>query len=617
MEEWIGAQWHRLVDRMADRSHAAQAVQLGAVQLPVEMLYRAAGGAPGVRVVPAAASRIGGPRHWLQRLAGSGKRAPLSQLDGEVLALPPVIAVFDDAPLNRDLYLWLAALAAVHVPAQETGVDWLQANTAATAAALQRCPGLAPRWQRLLAAHLAQRPAPERLAPAAGLAEARVQAALRGHAPMVSQAPLQPTDVAPVWLWLEALPLAAPGAVSSGADSAQTAASRSLPNPPADSARRRTRRAAPPSGRAPMLLPSKNESITTFGEHVPLDRASDDEDDGQAQAAADGMDALTVQRGQGAPAARVKFDLDLPSASADDAPLGPEQSLPEWDWKRQRLRPQYCRVLTVVSAAPPPWVPAAGLLATARSMRRRLEVLRAAPHWQRGCTDGDMLDLDAWVRHAGAGGAAVPAAGDPPVFSRRVRGARSLASLLLADLSLSTDAYVNNDARVIDVVRDALYVFGEALHGTGDAFAMLGFSSVRRSHVRLQHLKGFDEPWGAPVQARVGAIKPGYYNRMGAAIRAATLQLALRPERQRLLLILTDGKPNDLDQYEGRWGLEDTRHAVLEAREAGLLPFCISIDEAAHAYLPHLFGPRGWAWVQRPAELPARLAAVYARLTRG
>ena len=155
-----------------------------------------------------------------------------------------------------------------------------------------------------------------------------------------------------------------------------------------------------------------------------------------------------------------------------------------------------------------------------------------------------------------------------------------------------------------------------ALHATGDAFAMLGFSSVRRQHVRLQHLKGFDEAWGQATQARVGAIKPGYYTRMGAAVRAATLQLAQRPERQRLLLILTDGKPNDLDVYEGRWGLEDTRHAVMQAREAGLLPFCLSIDEAAHAYLPHLFGPRGWALVQRPAELPARLAAVYARLTR-
>jgi nitric oxide reductase NorD protein len=118
------------------------------------------------------------------------------------------------------------------------------------------------------------------------------------------------------------------------------------------------------------------------------------------------------------------------------------------------------------------------------------------------------------------------------------------------------------------------------------------------------------------VQARVGAIKPGYYTRMGAAMRWATKCLAARAERQRLLLILTDGKPNDIDVYEGRWGIEDTRHAVQESRAAGLLPFCLSIDEEAHEYLPHLFGRHGWSHVRRPTELPARLATVYARMTR-
>jgi nitric oxide reductase NorD protein len=275
--------------------------------------------------------------------------------------------------------------------------------------------------------------------------------------------------------------------------------------------------------------------------------------------------------------------------------------------------------VTLLAQPGSPFVPPAPLRVTARRVRRRLEVLRAAPHWQRHCADGEEIDLDAWVRHASESQgqhAGHPAPRDPPVFARRTRGERSLATLLLADLSLSTDAHVNNDARVIDVIRDALYVFGEALAGTGDAFEMLGFSSVRRQHVRMQHLKGFDEPWSAAAQARVGAIKPGYYTRMGAALRLATKRLAQRPERQRLLLILTDGKPNDLDVYEGRWGIEDTRHAVHEARAAGLLPFCLSIDEEAHDYLPHLFGRGGWAQVRRPAELPARLAAVYARLTR-
>ena len=151
---------------------------------------------------------------------------------------------------------------------------------------------------------------------------------------------------------------------------------------------------------------------------------------------------------------------------------------------------------------------------------------------------------------------------------------------------------------------------------SGDAFEILGFSSVRRQHVRIQHLKGFDEAWTGAARARVGAIKPGYYTRMGAALRHATARLLQRGEHQCLLIILTDGKPNDLDVYEGRYGLEDTRHAVREARALGLTPFCITIDAKAHDYLPHLFGSQGYALVHRPQDLVRRLASAYAGLTR-
>ena len=183
-------------------------------------------------------------------------------------------------------------------------------------------------------------------------------------------------------------------------------------------------------------------------------------------------------------------------------------------------------------------------------------------------------------------------------------------------MSLSTDAYATSNARVIDVIRDALYVFGEALSATGDAFEVLGFSSVRRQHVRIQHIKGFGERWNDTVRSRVGALKPGFYTRMGAALRDATRRLGARPERQRLLLVLTDGKPNDLDIYEGRYGLEDTRHAIQEARDAGLTPFCVTIDHEAHDYLPMLFGSQGYALVRRPQDLVQRLTQAWATLAR-
>jgi nitric oxide reductase NorD protein len=366
-----------------------------------------------------------------------------------------------------------------------------------------------------------------------------------------------------------------------------------------------------------MVLPFRAEALMSWNEMVRVNRSTDDEDDGNALRAANDMEQLSVAPDGQTLASRVKFDLDLPSASADDTPLGPGQPFPEWDYKRALLRPGHCAVQIMVARPGTVFVPATALRSTARQLRRRLEVLRDAPRLQHGQESGDDIDLDAWVRlHADDQGQGQLRSDTPAVYTRRARGERSLATLLLADLSLSTDAYASDDARVIDVIRDALYVFGEALSAVGDPFAMWGFSSVRRQNVRMQHLKGFDERWSDVTRARVGAIRPGYYTRMGAAIRHATAQLGPRPERRRLLMLLTDGKPNDLDVYEGRYGLEDTRHAVHEARAAGLTPFCVTIDAAAHDYLPMLFGRQGYAMVHRPQDLVRRLTQAWTTLAR-
>ena len=183
-------------------------------------------------------------------------------------------------------------------------------------------------------------------------------------------------------------------------------------------------------------------------------------------------------------------------------------------------------------------------------------------------------------------------------------------------MSLSTDAWVSSAGRVIDVIRDGLLLFGEALRATGDRFALCGFSSVKRHHVRFQRFKDFDENFDNRIRGRILAIRPGYYTRLGAAIRRATRMLEQECANRRLLLILSDGKPNDLDLYDSRYGIEDTRMAVLEARRAGLLPFCLTIDHEGGGYLNRLFGPVGYAMLRKPEELPQRLPMLYAQLTR-
>lgn len=631
MEEWVGQQWDRFIRRAAHRQNDAAAIKIGDMQRTLQLMFRAAGGAPVVRVAPAAETRVGGARDWLQRMAGTGTHAATGRLEPEVLSLPPRIAVHADPALNRALYLWLAALAA-HI--EPTG-NWIADNQRASARALDRFPGLRERHIRLLAAEVALRPDPSRLRGRAAEAERAVQAALAGQGDETVGGVL-PDEVAPVWLWLDTTAATTATPVARDQDPGSAGTER----PPAmqDARRRRAQTVADERDKAPLMMFFRAESILSWGEFVKVNRASDDDDDGNALAAANDMDVLAIAPDGQTTASRVKFDLDLPSAAADDRPLGPGIRLPEWDWRRGRLIEDHCALQVLETSEPPTFAPPPALCVTARRVRRRMEVLRGGLGRLHAQPEGDELDLDAWIRHH-VDAASAPRSESPSVFSRRVRSERSLATLLLADLSLSTDAYVwrpsraaaaprgsvpqpwggaapgaaPQPARVIDVIRDALYVFGEALHASGDPFEMLGFSSVRRQNVRIHQLKGFDEGWGPRPRDRVGAIKPGYYTRMGAAIRHATARLSERPERQRLLLLLTDGKPNDLDVYEGRYGLEDTRHAVQAARVAGLQPFCITIDEAAHDYLPLLFGQQGYALVHRPQDLVSKLSALHQR----
>ena len=612
MEEWVGRQWHRFITSVAEQRAPHAAVHLADMQRTIGLLFRAGGGDSGTRIAQAGRSRTGGPRSLLQRVAGSTSSAELGTWQQDTLALPQSISLFDDPSLNRSLYLWLAALGSCIRP----DMPWLSSNVLATSRALKRFAGLQPVYERLLAAQLAERPDPASLRGPQAQAELALQNAMRNKHVSVAAQSVTPQDVAPVWLWFVFPTPAEKGPSAQAApQKEQTNSAKALQ----DACRRAAKRVEDERNGAPLVMFFRAESILSWAEFTKVNRADDDDDDGRQLEAANDMEELAIANDGSSVASRVKFDLDLPSAAHDDQPLGEGMPFPEWDWRKERLQPDHCAVQVMVSQGAEPHEPDARLRSISRRMKRHLDLARQAPDRIRGCPDGDEIDLDGWVRHQAETLCAPRRAlrsACPPIYIQRRRSQHSLASLLLADLSQSTDAYATPDARVIELIRDSLQVFGEALSASGDAFEMLGFSSVRRQHVRIQYLKGFDERWSPVTQARVQAIKPGYYTRMGAAIRYATRRLSERPELQRLLLILTDGKPNDLDIYEGRYGLEDTRHAIQEARSAGLTPFCVTIDTSAHDYLPHLFGSHGYTLIHRPQELNHRLARLYAELTR-
>lgn len=633
MEEQVGALWHRLITRASERRYPEAAVRLEDMALTLGIVFRALGGDAGLEVKAGDAYVHGARRGLLARIAGSGGRMALAWRDDRTLLLPPVIDRFPEPGLNRDLYLWLAALATGEAQADD---DWLTGNQRLARSALARFPGLEARYQRLVAAHLAERPDPARLPPDEAAAEIAIRQALTdpGSVSGLFLAHSQPDDPSsvqkpaaapqsrrqrqrpplPVPLWLHPDPPLPQGAALAAPDPEDQ--ERTPDEASADLGRRRRQaeRAEMPKKDAG-FIGIRMENIFSWGEFVRVDRATDEEDDlDRAKAAAEDMDQIAVARDRKASGARLRFDLDLPAASEDDLILSDGERLPEWDWKQRRLLPDHCRIQEMLAAEAPPCPLPDHLRRTANRLRDQFQALAPARTWQRGRPDGQAIDLDAYLRFATDRKAGVQ--GDASRLYAEMRsGARDLACLLLADLSLSTDTWIDNRGRVIDAIRDSLFLFGESLAATGDRFAMLGFSSRRRDPVRVHRLKGFGEPYGPTVRGRIQAIKPGYYTRLGAGIRHAAKRLALEPAGRRLLLILTDGKPNDLDRYEGRWGIEDTRHAVGEARRQGLEPFCVTIDPEGNDYLPHLFGTGGYVVIRNPAELPSRLPLLYARLT--
>ena len=611
MEEVVGRWWHDALVKFTTPAATAATVRLDEVRTAIGLMFRAAGGSGTVRLAPASLQRTAAPSHWLYRLAGAGGRSPLPTCDPEVLALPDSLSVFDERTLNHDLYLWLALLGAHRWPHP----DWVLSNIISTKNALSAFPGFVKRYEKLNTAHLFQRQAVGVSGRGLSRAEQTVRTALAGQWCPDTPGGVLPADVAPVWLWVCGPTCAHADAAGMRVSDRASDGSSTLAT--TDTQRRRTQVTAHDKASNPFVLPFRAEALMTWSEMVRVNRSTDDEDDGNATAAANDMDALSVTTDGTTLASRVKFDLDLPSSSVDDVPLGEGQLFPEWDFRQGLLRPAHVRVQVTRARVDAPFQPPPSLSVMARQVRRRMEVLCHAPRLQRGQENGDDIDVDAWIRlQADSQGSRQPRTDTPAVYTRHAVADRSLATWLLADLSQSTDAFASDQLRVIDVIRDAVYVFGEALHAVGDPFAVWGFSSVRRQNVRLQKIKGMDDRWDAQAHSRVGAIKPGYYTRMGAAIRHATHHLQHCPQRCRLLMLLTDGKPNDLDVYEGRYGLEDTRHAIGEARSAGITPFCVTVDPEGHDYLPFLFGAQGYVLVHRPADLARRLTQAWTQLAR-
>jgi nitric oxide reductase NorD protein len=312
------------------------------------------------------------------------------------------------------------------------------------------------------------------------------------------------------------------------------------------------------------------------------------------------------------------FDEARRAQRSDEVVGLPPRRYPEWDYRSQSYKPDWT---SVYEALHPSGDAAAidRLLARhavlAKRLKRLLDILKPQDRVrQRYQEEGSELDLDIALRSLiDLKSGATP---DPRINMSHTTAGRNIAVMVLLDLSESLNGQVAGGSQtVLELSQEAVSLLAWAIDRLGDPCAIAGFHSNTRHEVRFQHIKGFSEPWNRDVKARVAAMEAGWSTRMGAALRHAGHYLAARKADKRILLVLTDGAPSDVDIDDAAYLRADARRAVDELAAKGLSSFCLSLDPKADEYVSEIFGRR-WRVLDRIERLPEQLPLLYLNLTR-
>lgn len=289
----------------------------------------------------------------------------------------------------------------------------------------------------------------------------------------------------------------------------------------------------------------------------------------------------------------------------------------EWDMKLEDYKKDWCRVRETQ-------MPATSLLFYEQTvkkyygmvslLRRHFGMLRP-DRFRRYFREerGDDLDLDAVIesivdRRAGM----TPS---DRVYIRRDKKLRDVSVAFLIDMSYSTGEVLPSGKRIIDVEREGLVLMAEALESIGDRWAVFGFSTERKERADFFVVRDFDEPFTDTVRMRFEGIRPIALTRLGAAIRHANSFLVKQPSLIRLLILLSDGRPYDVDYGDVDYAVEDTKMALWEGRNKGIKSYCITVDKKSRDYLPHMYGEANYTIIDNIEALPISLPLIYKKLT--
>ena len=634
-EETVGKLWHAFASRLdAPEVHHGAAVGLSEVGGRLAVLFRGLGGSHAVELRPVSEEVSRHRLSLLRRLGTEVETVPQASFDGEILRLPESLAVFPFREANAALFAWLTAMAA-HAPGYIEDDDPLRADLRALAQVedtirntFLTAPGLKPLYSDLCEGVLYQR-ATTSLPPVENRIECLIRSMLGADIELPEnvlalQAKIRTGDLSdisaprgyrpfrPIPLWPNMRDV-----VFSTGSAVESRDTEGAPEEASGRTVKARRRKSEQAERKDSLILHKFEAILSWAEFLNLNRRVDDDDDDSAKKAVDDQDEIGLGQISKAPATRLKLHLDLAPEDVDRERLSGKLLYPEWDVRTGRYLPQHVCVLTSLAEADPE----KDILAKdpraarrVRAVKRQFEALRPGRVSTRGHLEGDDLDMDAAVRSEVERSAT--GVNNERVWIQTRPEARDLAVSILLDVSRSTESAVTGRA-VIDIEREALTALAWGLDACGDSFSISAFSSLKRQRVYVQTCKRFGEPMSVAVEHRISSLKPGFYTRLGAAMRHTSSELAKQHHKRKLLLVITDGKPNDLDHYEGRHGIEDTRMAVREARRAGQSVYGVTIDKTGKSWFPRLFGQGGFAVIPHPDKLTQALPQIYRQLVGG
>ncbi|MFZ3016986.1 MAG: VWA domain-containing protein [Gallionella sp.] len=311
--------------------------------------------------------------------------------------------------------------------------------------------------------------------------------------------------------------------------------------------------------------------------------------------------------------------FDKPEAPPQEEIKGlPPRHYPEWDYNSQSYRPDWVSVYEGLH----PSGNAADIerlltkhAALAKRLKKMLDLLKPQDKVRiRYQEEGSELDLDVAIRSLiDYKSGAQP---DPRINMSHRNDGRNIAVMLLLDLSESLNEKVGDTGQtILELSQEAVSLLGWAVDKLGDPFAIAGFHSNTRHDVRYLHIKGYSEHWGDEVKGRLAAMEASYSTRMGAAMRHAGHYLEKQQADKKLMLILTDGEPADIDSKDGRLLIEDARQAVKELDREGIYAYCINLDPKADEYVADIFGKQ-YTIVDKVEQLPVKLPELFISLTK-